>query len=241
MKNIFRFGIVLGLITIASGLGISGVYQLTRGRIAAKKEKAFADALLSVFPKADRFVCVDPTGARGDTPWKGKGVGIAKGAGDILGYLAVGHKQGYSSTIRVLVGCGSDFHIKAIRILSQAETPGLGERTKEVRTNRTLWQAIGEAVGLSKRENTPQDKNPWFQEQFSGKALGDLVVVKDSSEGIQAITGATISSKAVTEAVKSALETIESSIAPKASHDTAGTAEDSRAADAAAPLAQRGR
>ncbi len=204
MKNAVRFTVVLGLITIAAGLGVSAVYQLTRGRIDAKKEKAFAAALSEVFPEADRFVA-----AGSEDPWQGEGVGVALKGAETGGYLAVGEKQGYSSKIRVLVGARSDLSIKAVRILEQAETPGLGERTKEVRTDRTVWRAAGEAVGAVEKTAEPEDTTPWFQKQFEGLTLEKLVVVKDSSEdGIQAITGATISSQAVTDAVKAALSLI---------------------------------
>lgn len=206
MKNALRFGIVLGLICIAAGLGVSGVYQLTKGRIAEKKEKSFRAALTAVFPEADSF---SPLGGEGDVSWEGQGVGVARVGKRVLGYLAVGEKQGYSSVIRVLVGCEANFRIKAVRILSQSETPGLGERTKEVKSDRTVWQAVGEAVGGSSGEESGGEVRPWFQAQFDGRGAGDLVVVKGKTETeIEAITGATVSSQAVTDAVKAALDAI---------------------------------
>ena len=213
MKNALRFTAVLGLITIASGLGVSTVYMLTRGRIEAKQQEAFAAALQSVFPDAESFEALGGGGA-----WEGEGVGVAISGGEPAGYLAVGARQGYSSTIRVLVGAGADLTIKAVRILEQAETPGLGERTKEVKTDRTIWQAAGEAVGVSEGGGD-EETVPWFQKQFAGLTLDTLVVVKDASaKGVQAITGATVSSVAVTEAVKAALGEIKSGI----SGDSAG-------------------
>jgi len=207
MKNALRFTIVLGLITIASGLGVSAVYTLTKHRIEAKKEKAFASALNSVFPQADTFNTLDGGGA-----WEGEGVGAAIREDETVGYLAVGERQGYSSTIRVLVGAETDFTVKAVRILEQAETPGLGERTKEVKTDRTIWQAAGEALGVGEAGGSDETL-PWFQKQFAGLTLEKLVVVKDaSSKGVQAITGATVSSQAVTDAVRAALTEIKSAV-----------------------------
>ncbi|MHC4712484.1 MAG: FMN-binding protein [Planctomycetota bacterium] len=204
MKNALRFTVVLGLICIAAGLGVSAVYQLTRGRIQAKKEKAFAGALSDVFPEADSFLAGDS-----QTDWEGDGVGVALKGGDVVGHLAVGEKQGYSSKIRVLVGADLRFSIKAIKILQQSETPGLGERTKEVRTDRTVWRAAGEATGIVDKSAEAEDTSPWFQKQFEGLTLEKLVIVKDpGAEGIHAITGATISSQAVTDAVREALSLI---------------------------------
>ncbi len=208
MKNAVRFSLVLGLITIAAALGVSGVYQLTRGRIEEKQRKSFAADLEAIFPDADEFVRVDAEGSIEDLA-AGVGVGAARVGGEVAGYVAVGEKQGYASKIRVLIGCDDGLAIKGIRIMSQAETPGLGERTKEVKTDRTIWQAAGESVGLSEVGEPGAEPVPWFQAQFSGKTLELLVVVKDESEGgIVAITGATITSGAVTDAVREAVEKV---------------------------------
>lgn len=216
MKNALRFTIVLGLITIASGLGVSAVYTLTKGRIEAKKQEAFAAALRSVFPEAESFKAL---GA--EAVWEGEGVGVALSGGEPAGYLAVGERQGYSSTIRVLVGAGADFTIKSVRILEQTETPGLGERTKEVKTDRTIWQAAGEALGVCEGGGA-EETVPWFQKQFAGLTLETLVIVKDASaEGVQAITGATVSSLAVTDAVRGALQEIKSAVSGHAPGDDA--------------------
>jgi electron transport complex protein RnfG len=65
--------------------------------------------------------------------------------------------------------------VRKINILHQGETPGLGD---EISTDP-------------------------FMEQFRGKDLDHLVVIKGETEDkIQAITGATISSRAVTNGVK---------------------------------------
>ncbi len=207
MKNATRFAIVLGFITIAAGLGVSALYQLTSDRIEAKREEAFAGALESIFPEADDFRVLGEQEA-----WTGTGVGEALSQGSTVGYLAVGARQGYSSTIRVLVGAEPDFSVRAINILEQAETPGLGERTREVRTDRTIWQAAGEAVGLVEPAE-PEDEVPWFQQQFAGLTLDEIVVVtEESAEGVQSITGATVTAEAVADAVRDALLEIKAAL-----------------------------
>lgn len=209
MTKALRFSIVLGLITIVSGLGVSGAYQLTLGRIASKKEKAFQVALNSVFPEADAFLDL-----ASDTAWSGEGVGRVFSKDTAVGFLIVAEKQGYSSIIKVLVGVGPDFSIKTIRILDQAETPGLGERTKEVKTDRTVWQAVGEVMGISEKSQAQADDTPWFQKQFEGLTLDEIIIVKDpNAKGIQAITGATVTSRAVTEAVRAGVGEIEKAVA----------------------------
>lgn len=216
MKQMFHFALVLGAIAVIAALGISGVYELTHKRVAEKEAVAFQEALRSIFPEAGSFVpLTEYSAGEVESAWAGKddeGVGVALGADGPLGYLAVGYKQGYSSRIKVLVGSDSDFQIVAIRILYAAETPGLGEQAKEVKSDRTVWQAAAELVSLGEPVEAG-DSEPWFQSRFKGKNLDTLVVVKDASqEGIQAITAATVTSKAVTDAVRAALAEIKQKV-----------------------------
>ncbi len=80
--------------------------------------------------------------------------------------------KGYSSYIDTLIAVDTDFKVQKISILDQKETPGLGDE-------------IDTAV---------------FKKQFEGKDIDHLKVVKtETTEDIQAVSGATISSRAVTE------------------------------------------
>ena len=100
---------------------------------------------------------------------------------DIIGYTFIASGSGYSGEINILVGINSDYAIKDVAILSHTETPGLGSKITE------------EA----------------FTGQFIGLDTGDMALSKDGGK-IDAITGATISSRAVTEAIqKKMIEMIE--------------------------------
>jgi electron transport complex protein RnfG len=97
---------------------------------------------------------------------------VAKKKGDVVGYIIESFGKGYSSYIDTLIAVDKNFTVQKINILHHAETPGLGD---EIET-------------------------PWFTNQFAGKDADHLKVVKtDTTEYIQAISGATISSRAVTE------------------------------------------
>lgn len=96
----------------------------------------------------------------------------AKRGDETIGYIIQSFGKGYSSYINVLVAVDKDFKIIKIEILSHAETPGLGD---EIET-------------------------PEFKGQFVGKTLEQVKLVKtETKENIQAITGVTISSRAVTD------------------------------------------
>lgn len=106
----------------------------------------------------------------------------AKKDGKVIAYVVPSESKGYGGTIKMLVAIGSDGKVIDYNILSSNETPGLGDNAA---------------------------KEP-FKSQFKGKKQEDLAVVKDPSnkENIQAMTGATISSKAVTLAVKNAVSEV---------------------------------
>jgi len=97
--------------------------------------------------------------------------------GEVIGYAFIATGQGYGGEITILVGLNTDFTIKGITIIENTETPGLG--TKII-------------------ENS-------FTGQFAGLSSGDVSLTKEGGE-IDAITGATISSKAVTDAVQKEME-----------------------------------
>lgn len=120
-----------------------------------------------------------------------------KKSGDVAGYIIQTFGKGYSSYINILVATDKDLKIEKIEILSHAETPGLGD---EIETDS-------------------------FKNQFKGKGLEQIKLVKtETTEYIQAITGVTISSRAVTEdGVKNALrflkETLEGKSAKGGTHE----------------------
>ena len=89
-----------------------------------------------------------------------------------VGFAVIGVKYGFSSNIKTLVGLKTDFTVTGIKVMYQSETPGLGTNVQK----------------------------EWFQEQFATKNLDQLSVDKDGGD-IKSITGATISSRTVTESV----------------------------------------
>ena len=99
--------------------------------------------------------------------------------GKQIGVCIVNSAKGYGGDIKVLSGILNDGSVNKIEILEMSETPGLGANAK----------------------------NDSFKEQYVGKS-GSIGVNKTnkSETEILAISGATITSKAVTEAVNGALE-----------------------------------
>jgi electron transport complex protein RnfG len=97
--------------------------------------------------------------------------------GELTGYCIKAVGSGYSGYIRIIVGIDPGGVIRGVSVLEHQETPGLGSKINEIR---------------------PGEKEPYFLRQFRGKQARTVAIRKD----VDAITGATISSKAVTDAIK---------------------------------------
>lgn len=100
--------------------------------------------------------------------------------GTKVGYAFIAIGKGYGGDIDILVGLEDKTTIKGISIVSHLETPGLGNRITE----------------------------SFFTDQFAGVSIDDVALKRDGGE-VDAITGSTLSSKAVIKAVsETALEKV---------------------------------
>jgi electron transport complex protein RnfG len=115
-------------------------------------------------------------------------------------------QQGYQSYIKVLAGINPAGVIQGIDVLQQAETPGLGARIEEVAARETLWGRLRRLFTGAAVPASPE--RPWFAQQFDGRTVDRLalVVPPRQGDGIHALTGATITSRALTGAVKESIE-----------------------------------
>jgi len=104
---------------------------------------------------------------------------VARKNNAVIGYIIQSFGKGYSSYIDTLIAVDTDLKVIKISILGHAETPGLGD---EIETDT-------------------------FKNQFAGKDTEHLKIVKtETVDYVQAISGATISSRAVSEdAVKNGI------------------------------------
>ena len=102
--------------------------------------------------------------------------------GSVSGYVFTTVAKGYGGDIKVMTGVDADGKVSGVEILEISETAGLGMNAKK----------------------------PDFLSQYVGKS-GEIFVSKDKpgENSIDALTGATISSRAVTGAVNNALRLFE--------------------------------
>ena len=169
--------LVLFTITLLSSAAVGGVYMLTEEPIAQAKVAAVNNALKQVLPEYEATTSQDIE--VNALPIK---VHTATVADKAVGYAVESiSKNGFGGEVRLMVGFDTEGTILNINVLEQKETPGLG--TKMADEGNVLLASL-------------KDKNA---------AQINLTVKKDGGD-IDALTAATISSRAYAEAVAVAYE-----------------------------------
>lgn len=174
MKNkIIKDALILFAITVCAGLLLGLTHTVTEKPIAEQQIKIRDAALNSVLNDC-QFTPVEADLSEQPVI---REIYLAKKNDEINGYaFKLVTKEGYGGEIELIVGINSDATISGIDIIKHSETPGLGA-------------------------NADSDK---FKNQYKGKPTEQLTVVKGggaSDTEIDALSGATISSRAVTNAV----------------------------------------
>jgi RnfABCDGE-type electron transport complex G subunit len=199
MNNAIRYPLVLVLISAVAAAGVGSVYVLTKKRIDQQREKEEEEALEKVFgPGAKRDV-INESAASDDRVYR-----VQSAEGQLLGYVANGSARGYSSVLKVVVGLDPEWEkVVGINVVSQQETPGLGSRIEERRTGKTWWKV------LTGQKGTREEKQAWFQAQFAQKPIEDVRLRRKPEEkGVDAVTGASVTSRAVVSAVSDAIKKV---------------------------------
>ncbi len=179
LKEILRVGVILFAITALSALVLATVNSVTAPVIAANNEKKQAEAMGVVMSLATEFEQIQNEPT--DDKYFGNVYKAKNEAGEVIGYVALVSPNGYGGEISMVVGVNPDLTVSGIDVISHSETAGLGAKcdTEE------------------------------FKAQFAGKTQGVEVIKNGASENsIDAISSATITSKAVTSGVNAALETV---------------------------------
>lgn len=169
--------VVLFTITLISSAAVGGVYMITKEPIEQAKVAAVNDALNQVLPEYE--ATTSQTIEVNSLPIVAHTATVADKA---VGYAVESiSKNGFGGTVRLMVGFDTAGKIININVLEQKETPGLG--TKMAEENNVLLLSL-------------KDKNA---------AEVNMTVKKDGGD-IDALTAATISSRAYAEAVAVAYE-----------------------------------
>lgn len=204
MKSIVKDTLILFVITLIAGVSLGLVYNVTLDARKKQEEKTKNEAYQTVFPKAESFGSPidinekevsdyiinqdkktkenDRNDSNGDINAEINEVVEAKDkSGNVLGYvITVTDKEAYDGEIQFSVGIDNDGTVNGISFLSISETPGLGMKAK----------------------------NDDFLNQFKNKKVSYFKYTKTGSSddgAIDALSGATITSNAVTNGATAAI------------------------------------
>lgn len=194
MKNkIIKDALALTLITLVAGVALGGVYEITKYPIAKQEAQAKAEAYEQVFTDAAAFEEVEMDDTLIQTirdqldqeGYKAQSIEEVMRAedqsGETLGYaFTVVTSEGYGGDIQFSMGVQNDGTLNGISILS-----------------------IGETAGLGMNADTPA-----FKDQFVGKQVEKLQYTKNGAtqdDEINAISGATVTTNAMTNGVNAGL------------------------------------
>lgn len=172
------------------GLLVAGVHGALEGRIAEQNRSKLERKMKALLDDASSFGPVQNEQAQAGAP--AALYYVAKDeAGTVVGYAIAASGGGFADKIELLVALDSDLtKLRGIAVLASNETPGFGDKIKDP----------------SKNGHTS------FKDQFIGCPVNaKLVVIKTgdidiADEQIVSITGATISSEAVTKIVNEAVK-----------------------------------
>ncbi len=184
-KNEFvQLGGILCAITLVVALALGAVNAVTAGPIAEQNAQKIKDSLENVMPGAESEQIDVPEGTTVTTETKNatsvtilSAYKMTKDGAD-AGYCVEVGPTGFGGAVDTMVGIDSDGKVTGISVISaSSETPGLGARSTE----------------------------PEFQAQFADQVGTEVAVAKDGGS-IDALTGATITSRAVSEGVVAAAQ-----------------------------------
>ena len=202
---------VLFGITLVASAGVGFVNMITVEPIAAAKEAATLAALNEVLPAFDATTTEELT--IDDMPIT---VYTATAGGSVSGYAVQSMtKQGFGGVVRLMVGFTPEGEVVNVNVLEQTETPGLGTKMAD-------------------------EGNPLFA-SFEGRNPGEMkLAVKKDGGDVDALTAATISSRAYVDAMArayAAYKQIAEGVAPAASDTASGATATGGDAEAAADSA----
>lgn len=178
MKDTIKLIFTLVIICVIAGFLLALVQKVTLTPIQETEKSVKNEAMNDVLPGHDNDPLADKIEI--DTDGNTWTFYIARKDGAYAGVAFESTStRGYGGDITVMVGVDSDGRLTALKVTGQKETPGLGAKIVD-----PVWRA-----------------------QFSGKSITDTKwAVKKDQGDIDQITAATISSRAVAEAVKAGLD-----------------------------------
>ena len=184
MKDILKTGLILFLVAAIAALGLGLTNEVTKDPIAEQRRIANEQAKKEVLPEAASFTDASEADVEKIAAEFAPVVAVYTGLdanGEVIGYVFKSTPTGFGGNVEVVTGISVDGQVTGLRVGSHNETPGLGAKAKDAA----------------------------FYEQYAGKSAEEAIGVSKTAatdNDIQAITGATISSAAITSGANASID-----------------------------------
>lgn len=182
MKESLNLAIRLFIITGISALVLAFANKTTSPIIAASREENYQQSLKIAFEDADSFEKIEDSKLKEVQAQDETIIDVQAAMKDNqpVGYVyQVAGKGGYSGDVVIVLGVNNENNIVGYQVLESQETPGIGDRVEQD-------EFVNSVIGKSMNESILAVKSP------------------SADNEIQAISGATYSTGAVTSAINSA-------------------------------------
>ena len=192
MREAIKLGVILMVIAGCAAGALAVVNSFTEPLIQKQQEEALQNALSEVLPGSSGVFILNNE-LKNQAPAEiqdlfgdiyiaisGTDGGITGIDGGATGLVVTVLPTGYASTIMLLVGMDATGSLTGVRVISQGETPQVGSKIAE----------------------------PEFyaQEAFAGQTVSNNLKVTKDGGNVDAVTGATVSSRAVVRGINAAFE-----------------------------------
>ncbi|MEM9257379.1 MAG: electron transport complex subunit RsxG [Pseudomonadota bacterium] len=182
-QSITRNSILLALFAVATTTLIVSTQLLTKDDIAKQKRQAEERALLQIVPRdqhdnsmLDDRLAIGPD-AEGLGLQEEKSIYLARREGDVVAAIipAVA-PDGYTGAIDMIVGVNADGSVAGVRVLGHRETPGLGDKIDEKKSDWIL-DFDGRSLNDPKPNRWAVKKDRGVFDQFTGATITPRAVV----------------------------------------------------------------
>ncbi len=208
MKNVVILSLALSLTCGIAATILYAAYEKTKAAAERTQQNVEQEALKKVLPPFDN----QPLQQKQDIelPDGSKVVVFPALENEgIIGYAAKAvSDRGFGGNLEVLVGFEPQGEIRAVVVTAHSETPGLGTLATERKIDKTLKDVFG---SRDKNETVADELPPSpFLDQYKGKQASNVETLGIAADGgaVDAVSGATISSRAVADAVQKAAKAV---------------------------------
>lgn len=190
-ENFFVLGLFLAVLGLISAVLLAVFSDIVSEPIAAAELRTTNEALKQILPAFDNQPSENKLVLRqGDMEITFMG---AVKDGKLIAVAASGACKGYAAPVQGLIGFDLDGKIRAVLITKQNETPGLGANVCQRQFKKTIFNLF---------EKRPEGIAPnAFLDQFKGMSAekGKAWKVKKDGGSIDYVTGATVTSRTITD------------------------------------------